>query len=359
MSGDDQQLNQGKKRPRAKTRMSRMMLAFLAGDLLLLGIACVLFLLFAPALLPALSAPVPTKTPLATSTPTEIPLTATVTLPPTDIPPTPTPSPTPTLTPLPTIEPGTVQVSDYDGMNLRYVPAGEFMMGNTFDDALAACSPFRPDCVLLGLENETPPHSIKLNAFWIDETEVTNGKYALCVAENACQPPLKTRSRSHALYYGNPAYIDYPVIYVSWQDAAAYCAWAGRALPTEAQWEKAARGTEQRIYPWGAHAPNASRLNYNLSIGDVAKVGNYPLGASPYGVLDLGGNVWEWVNDWYAANYYTNSPASNPSGPILGQYRVTRGGAWDGVVVRASERATNPPTTQSDVLGFRCALSAP
>ncbi len=353
-----EQRPQRQKNRRPKTRARQFMIAFLIGDVLLIGVACILFFLFAPSMLPALSDPTETQTPPPTSTPlptaTPLPPTLTPTL--TEIPLTSTPSPTITATPEPPA--GTVITSEVDGMNLHYVPSGEFTMGNTYEDALAACNRFRSGCELAGLVDEAPPHTVNLDAFWIDETEVTNSQYALCVDANRCQPPAKPRSRTHALYYNSLQYIDYPVMYVSWQDAQNYCAWAGRALPSEAQWEKAARGVDKYTFPWGEHSPNPTRLNYFLSIGDTSKVGNYATGASPYGALDMGGNVWEWTSDWYIANYYAVSPDLNPRGPTLGQFRVLRGGAWDGPIVRASERAAHPPASGDDVTGFRCARSA-
>ncbi len=165
--------------------------------------------------------------------------------------------------------------------------------------------------------DETPQHTVYLDAFWIDRTDVTNNMYASCVSTGACTAPISTTSSTSTIissYYGNSAFDNYPVIWVTWYDATAYCKWAGRQLPTEAQWEKAARGTDGRIYPWGNTAPDDTLLNYNASIGDTTAVSSYLRGASPYGALDMAGNVWQWVNDWYSDTYYRSSSSSNPLG---------------------------------------------
>jgi serine/threonine-protein kinase len=249
--------------------------------------------------------------------------------------------PTPTSTSLPTItntlSPTQTSISGTptlgigstmigkDNMVLLYVPAGEFLMGSNDKPLANDQSPSYYD--------NYPQHSVTLDAFWIDQTEVTNKQYVQCVAEKACILPLDLKSPMRSSYYGDPQFENYPVIYVEWGMAKTYCEWAGRRLPTEAEWEKAARGMDGRIYPWGNDSPNDNLLNYNSAERDTTEVGTYPNGKSPYGALDMAGNVWEWVNDWYDGAYYQNSPSSNPLGPEVaesetGYARVLRGGSW-------------------------------
>jgi formylglycine-generating enzyme required for sulfatase activity len=238
---------------------------------------------------------------------------------------------------------GSTMVSKKDGMVLVYVPAGEFSMGS--DN---------------GNSDEKPVHKVTLDAFWIDQTEVTNAMYAKCVADGgACPPPSATRSEMRDDYYGVSEFDNYPVVYVNWSQANTYCSWAKRRLPTEAEWEKAARGMDGSTYPWGNNAPNVNLLNYNSNVGDTTMVGKYPNGKSFYGAYDMAGNVWEWVNDWYGKTYYKNSPASNPLGPDTDVYRVYRGGSWKGDYnsVRSAYRYGSGPSGTSDEIGFRCASS--
>ncbi|MCB0160149.1 MAG: SUMF1/EgtB/PvdO family nonheme iron enzyme, partial [Caldilineaceae bacterium] len=249
-----------------------------------------------------------------------------------------TPTPTPTKTPTPA-EPAAGTVREFGGIPFVYVPAGEFIMGS--DD---------------GDDNERPVHTVYLDEYWIMQTEVTNAQYARCVDAGACRAPDNDR-------WEDRAYVDHPVTHVSWDGGVAYAAWlsaqAGRAirLPTEAEWEKAARGTDFRTYPWGDDPPTADLANFDENVGDTTPVGAYPDGASPYGVLDMAGNVMEWTGDCYASDYYAESPARNPTGPSCADGRGVRGGAWlfGPYFVRAADRGGDYPDSRDDYLGLRLA----
>lgn len=227
-----------------------------------------------------------------------------------------------------------------------------------------------------GSDNEKPVHTVYLDSFWIDQTEVTNDMFAAFLnvegnqSENGAtwlnaEDDHVRIHRVDNIWQADSGYEKHPVIEVSWYGAKAYCEWAGRRLPTEAEWEKAARGIDGRIYPWG-NSIDCSYANYmkqlgNLCVGDTTPVETYSKGASLYGVLNMIGNVTEWVTDWYGKSYYATYPGdqwpNNPMGPESGQYRVLRGGSWLDFRTSATDRISSDPSHSSDKIGFRCALS--
>ena len=263
------------------------------------------------------------------------------------------PAPTPVGTPyfIPNIQ-RSVRTSAPVGEMIK-ISAGTFQMG---------CNAGAPGCSV----DAQPLHTVYLSAYAIDKYEVTNALYQRCVRDGGCVKPYSSSSATRDDYYGNPAFADYPVIKVNWSQAAAFCAWAGKRLPTEAEWEKAARGsTDTRTYPWGDSKPSCSKLNYaaeatGACVGDTNAVGSYVAGASPYGVMDMAGNAWEWVNDWWQVDYYSQSPAKDPPGPFSGLSRVIRGGAWNHISdwnVRVATRGYTNADFWVMNLGFRCAQS--
>lgn len=245
-----------------------------------------------------------------------------------------------------------------NGVTMMYVPAGEFIMGNNN-----------------GRDEVKPERTVYLDDFYIDKYEVTNAAYKRCVDANGCGAPQSNRSLTYFPYYGDSQYDDYPVLFVSWYQAKRYCEWRGMRLPTEAEWEKAARGVSgRRIYAWKG-AFDGTKLNFCDSrctfgksadktvddgYADTAPVGSYEEGQSSYEIYDLAGNVWEWIADWYDAGYYRAAPNTNPLGPSSGVYRVLRGGAWDTDKneTQSSFRIGKDPAVAYNDIGFRCAGNA-
>lgn len=225
-----------------------------------------------------------------------------------------------------------------DGSSLVYVPFSEFIMGN--DDFNA------------------PVHKVTLDEYWIYQTKVTNRMYAQCVAVGACTSPAQEIGGP---VYNNPEYANHPVVGVTWDQAQAYCGWAGGQLPSEAQWEKAARGENGQPYPWGETDPACEILNYAYCNGSTSEVGAFKDGASPYGVYDMAGNVYEWVGDWYSETYYNETAPVDPTGPASGEYRVTRGSSFESYpdqVASAIRHFTVGSNHRRDI-GFRCVVKEP
>jgi formylglycine-generating enzyme required for sulfatase activity len=317
--------------PPGRRRISWWLIVGLA----VLGILVVVFLKNYPAISARMAEPISAPIP-AIPAPTE---------------PLPNPTEVPTnLFASPTSPIFTIQemIDPKDGMVLVYIPEGEFTMGS--DD------------------KESPQHIVYLDAYWIDKTEVSNAQYAMCVAEGGCTKPANNFSVTRESYFDNSEYANYPVIFVSWSQAVAYCSWTGRRLPTEAEWEKSARGPENFIYPWG-NTFDGTRANYcdincqrdwkdnrfDDGYFDTSPVGNYPGGMNMFGVLDMAGNVHEWVADWYAP--YSSDYQTNPTGPDSGTDKIMRGGSWgdDRDHVRSDIRSPINPDNWMDFIGFRCA----
>ncbi len=240
-------------------------------------------------------------------------------------------------------------------MSLVYVPAGEFLMGSSAQDRGAD-----PD--------EFPLHTVFLDAFWIGQTEVTNAMFAAFLNEMGNQIESRAAWLSailkDALIVQNPqgeweprqGFGNFPVVEVTWYGAQAYCKWSGGRLPTEAEWEKAARGSDDRLFPWGDQEDCSKAFNVNCHGTKLLPVGSNPANASPYGALDMSGNVWEWVADWYNLGYYAISPAENPAGPESGLARVVRGGSWkyNAKHARLTDRRNDGPSSTKPDYGFRC-----
>jgi formylglycine-generating enzyme required for sulfatase activity len=264
--------------------------------------------------------------------------------------------PTQTNTPVftPTAKPLPEEITDSKGIKMRLVPAGKFTMG---EDSAA--------------------HEVYLDDYYMDIYEVTNAAYKACVDDggwcdlpsdrNWCRDEKSCLPSEISAHYKDPTYADHPVVYVNWSKANTYCEWRSARLPTEAEWEKAARGTDGRIYPWG-NEPSCTKAN--TCKRDTTVVGSYEGGKSPYGIFDMIGNVNEWVSDWYSETYFQNSPSSNPPGPDSGDFKVVRGGSFDRYwwqrsngqqiyqPVWSAARWWLNPVYKQDNVGFRCTSSA-
>ncbi len=228
-----------------------------------------------------------------------------------------------------------------DGASMVLVPAGEFTMGSEQGD-----------------EDERPVHRVYLDAFYLDKVEVTNARFAKFSASVMSEPPWGFANQEAPIKKG-----DQPVQWVNWMEATAYCAWVGKRLPTEAEWEKAARGTDGRTYPWGNDPPTPARAVFGLMDGAEPSpaVDAREDGKSPYGALDMAGNLYEWVADWYAEDFYRHSPARNPRGPSQGALKLQRGGSFTNnpYRIRSTFRTKGEPTEHHPRVGFRCAQDPP
>jgi formylglycine-generating enzyme required for sulfatase activity len=237
------------------------------------------------------------------------------------------------------------EITGKDGAPMVLVPAGEFVMGSDKGD-----------------DDEQPIHRAFLDSFYLDKFEVTNGRFAKFVEAVQIEPPWGFKDKDTPVTDA-----DRPVRWVNWMDAMGYCLWAGKRLPTEAEWEKSARGADGRPYPWGSDLPTPAHAVFGLKEGGadtISPIGNRDKGKSPYGVHDLAGNLYEWVMDWYADDYYANfskNPAINPRGPSEGTAKVQRGGSYinSPYRLRSSFRTKGDPTEQDPNVGFRCAQAAP
>jgi len=254
-------------------------------------------------------------------------------------------------------KPLAVSTNPIDGAEAVWVPAGEFQMGSNEADIAELChrrTNVKPEL----FNDEKPRHTVWLDGFWIYKYHVTVAQYRKFCEKTERKMPEQPKWSKDNL----------PVVNVSWYDASAYAEWAGARLPSEAEWEKAARGTDGRAFPWGdlwdeercnnynTHNPAAGGLHGNRATPG----GAFPAGASPYGAQDMAGNVWQWCADWYDADYYAKSPKKNPTGPDAGDLRVLRGGSWgsSSVSVRCAGRnAESPDNTYHDDGGFRCVIT--
>ena len=234
-----------------------------------------------------------------------------------------------------------MEIVGKDGAPMVLIPVGEFTMGSDKGD-----------------DDEQPIHKVFLDSFYLDKFEVTNGRFAKFVEAIQSEPPWGFADKETPVL--RP---DQPVRWVNWMDAIGYCLWVGKRLPTEAEWEKAARGTDGRAYPWGNDPPTPAHAVFGLKEGSdtVSAIGNRDKGKSPYGVHDLAGNLYEWTTDWYDEEFYSKNPAINPRGPAEGTAKVQRGGSYiNGAYrLRSSFRTKGDPTEHDPNVGFRCAQDVP
>ena len=299
--------------------------------------------------------------------------------------PTNAPSSTTAPPPADTSAPVDTQTRSSDEMVIVYVPAGQFEMGSTdaqLDQAMQTCYEQLGEwnqCQRDAYLDEQPPHAVQLDAYWIGQTEVSNAQFACFLNEMGNQSVdgiqwLEPGSGHRGVEYGlieqvdglfrpQTGYEDFPVVEVSWPGADAYCTWADGRLPTEAEWEYAARGPEGRLYPWGNEWDdrllNHDGTDYRDGQARWMPVGSFPDGASRCGALDMAGNVWEWVADWWSADSYARSPSRNPQGPESGTVRIGRGGSWYDParhVRSASRKGLSPSSYRVHWVGFRCVV---
>lgn len=255
---------------------------------------------------------------------------------------TPPPSPSSTV-PVMDIKPVAGSILRWvDLSDFVYVPAGEFIMG---EDSMSTT-------------DHSPARSVLLGSFWIQQAEVTNQQYAQCVAAGTCTAPARVAKTKYR--YGVNTYENFPVVGVTWKQAEEYCTFIDARLPTEAEWEKTARGVEGKTYPWGNDKPACDLLNYNdcLEPSEPEEVRSYPNGTSPFEAMDMAGNVAEWVADWYQGDYYRSAPSTNPPGPAEGIEKVYRGGAYASLPadINPVSRFSAKPNEYAADLGFRCVL---
>ncbi|MDT7042512.1 formylglycine-generating enzyme family protein [Candidatus Nitronereus thalassa] len=230
-----------------------------------------------------------------------------------------------------------------DDVSMVNIPAGNFIRGSSTG---------------MGRSDEMPREKIYIDAFSIDKFEVTNKRYLAFIAATGHKEPYNVYEEG-SLFKVTDIH-DLPVVQVTWHDAADYCQWVGKRLPTEAEWEKAARGTDGRMFPWGDEKPSSLHANYDRDWADKATlkpVGSLPQGASPYGVHDMSGNAREWVQDWYDKDYYAQAPKRNPRGPDKSLLKVIRGGSWRSFDsdIRAAARGKGGFALKTHGTGFRCA----